>query len=252
VVSVIGSAPPPPFRGVAAPRLVNQHLTHRVGGNSAELCAILPVLSCRSRKLEVRLVNELGRRERRAAPAQRQLPSRDLLQRVVDHRQKQVERVLVAVTHLFEQPSELTAFIGGRRHLRGVLGESDGRRVGLAAGFAYLKVVRWLAVIERTKGQDLAAEGKAAIGPPHDLHSDREANHAGQHDPESDGGRMRGSTSRGLQRRGDLTDTARDPTSLVQRRRESGSAGTVPRPGFPRSVLHQSDAGVDVPFERHD
>ena len=72
--------------------------------------------------------------------------------------------MLVAIAHLFEQPSELTAFIGGRRHLRGVLGESDGRRVGLAAGFAYLKVVRWLAVIERTKGQDLAAEGKAAIG----------------------------------------------------------------------------------------
>ena len=46
----------------------------------------------------------------------RQLPSRDLLQCVVHHRQKWVERVLIAITHLFEQPSELATFIGGRRH----------------------------------------------------------------------------------------------------------------------------------------
>ena len=95
------------LRGRPTASVVDEHLTHRAGGDGEKVRAIAGVQRGAVRQLHVRLVDERRRVHRALPTLTPKLASGDRAQVVVDERDDAIHRVAIAAARCVEQPRHL-------------------------------------------------------------------------------------------------------------------------------------------------
>ena len=91
--SVTRGCAPPRFERAARAGALDQDLPHRVGGNGAEVGAVLPAIRTILHQPQVRLVDEAGRLKRLAGTLAAEVAGREPPQLLINDRQQRVERL---------------------------------------------------------------------------------------------------------------------------------------------------------------
>ena len=108
--SVTRACTPPRLSAHARAGALDEDLAHRVGGNGAEVRAILPAVRPVLHQAQVRLVDETGRLQRLPGTLAAQVVGREPPQFLIDDRQQRVERLPV-VGHAYATRSIVTLFM---------------------------------------------------------------------------------------------------------------------------------------------